>query len=266
MNLLGRRRHVGRALGCLALSSALAACGVAAPAPSPSVPTFTLMQMNLCLSGAAGCYAQAAYPSGVEEAVARIQEVRPDAVTVNEVCRRDATRIARSTGYHVRFARVIYAGAPFPCLDPGGRGLFGHALLTTARIAAAESEAFAAQADLEVRRWLCATTADLDVCTAHLETPHTSAAAAARDAQCAELAAVLEARRSPALVFGGDLNRRDACAPPGAWIRTDSDGRQAPGVQHVYGNAALQDPVAGVLPAAFSDHGVLVVHATLAPR
>ena len=40
------------------------------------------MQMNLCLSGLAGCYGKVAYPAVVEEAVARIREARPDAVTV----------------------------------------------------------------------------------------------------------------------------------------------------------------------------------------
>jgi hypothetical protein len=39
------------------------------------------MQMNLCLSGLAGSYGKAAYPAVVEEAVARIGEARPDAVT-----------------------------------------------------------------------------------------------------------------------------------------------------------------------------------------
>src|SRR5215211_4285156 len=57
--------------------------------------TYTLMQMNLCLSGRAGCYGRVAYPAGVEEAVARIREARPDAVTVNEGCRNDVALIAR---------------------------------------------------------------------------------------------------------------------------------------------------------------------------
>jgi hypothetical protein len=46
-----------------------------------------LMLMNLCLSGLAGCYGRAAYPAVVDEAVARIPEADPDAVTLNEVCR-----------------------------------------------------------------------------------------------------------------------------------------------------------------------------------
>ena len=81
------------------------------------------MQMNLCLSGLAGCYGKAAYPAVVEEAVARIREAGPDAVTFNEACRGDIARIARRTGYQLRFSRVIYRGERLRCVRPAGRGL-----------------------------------------------------------------------------------------------------------------------------------------------
>src|SRR5688572_29745632 len=57
--------------------------------PAASVAMYTVLQMNLCLSGLAGCYGKAAYPAVVEEAADRIGEVRPDAATLNEVCRDD---------------------------------------------------------------------------------------------------------------------------------------------------------------------------------
>ena len=53
--------------------------GEPASVPSPGGSTYTLMQMNLCLSGLAGCYGKAAYPAVVEEAVARIRGAEPDA-------------------------------------------------------------------------------------------------------------------------------------------------------------------------------------------
>ena len=55
------------------------------------------MQMNLCLSGLAGCYRKVAYPAVVEEAVVRIRQTRPDAVTFNEACGNDIALIARQT-------------------------------------------------------------------------------------------------------------------------------------------------------------------------
>ena len=220
------------------------------------------MQMNLCLSGLAGCYGRVAYPAGVDDAAARIRDADPDAVTLNEVCRRDVGRIARRTGYHLRFSRVIYAGKRLRCVRPGGRGLFGDAVLTEAAIARADSQDFDAQAGPERRRWLCATTrAGVDVCTAHLNT-RSPVEVAGNDAQCAELASLL-ARRAAArtVIFGGDVNRRDSCAPDGFWSRTDESAKQAPGLQHVYGSGTLRSPSAEVLPATHTDHDVLLVRA-----
>ena len=79
--------------------------------PRPAAASFTLIQMNLCLSGLADCYDVAAYPTVVREAVAEIRAMGPDAVTVNEACRGDVVRIARRTGYHVRFSRSSTAAS-----------------------------------------------------------------------------------------------------------------------------------------------------------
>ena len=112
-------------MGC-ALLLALTGCG----GSRAEDPPYSVMQMNLCLSGLAGCYGKTAYPAVVDEAVAQIRAARPDAVTVNEACRDDVARIARQAGYHLRFSRVIYLGEPLRCVRPGGRGLFGDAVLT----------------------------------------------------------------------------------------------------------------------------------------
>jgi endonuclease/exonuclease/phosphatase family metal-dependent hydrolase len=248
------------ALGC-ALVPALTGCARSAATGGSA---YMLMQMNLCLSGLSGCYAKTAYPQVVEEAVARIRAASPDAVTFSEGCRGDVVRIARRTGYHARFSRVIYLGAPLRCVRPGGRGLFGDAVLTKAPIERTESRDFARQEGIERRRWLCVSTrAGVDVCTAHLNT-QSSAEAAGNDEQCSELATLL-ARRAAArpVVFGGDVNRRGSCAPRGAWIRTDGSARQAPGLQQVYGSAAVPPAAAEVVPAAHSDHDVLLVRGRL---
>jgi endonuclease/exonuclease/phosphatase family metal-dependent hydrolase len=230
---------------------------------SESSPSYTLMQMNLCLSGFAGCYGKVAYPAGVEEAAARIRDAHPDAVTVNEACRGDAARIARRTGYHLRFSTVTVSGEPLRCVRPGGRGRFGDAVLTRAAVERADSHDFEAQAGTEWRRWLCiATRAGVDVCTAHLAMP-----SRANDAQCAELRAILERRAATrTVIFGGDLNRRRPCAPERAWTRTDRSAVQAPGLQSVSGYGALGSPSAEVTPAGHTDHDILLVHARLTVR
>ena len=256
------------AAGGCALVLALAGCGRSSGTPAAARPAessaYTLMQMNLCLSGLAGCYGKAAYPAVVEEAVARIGEAHPDAVTFNEACRSDVARIARRTGYHLRFSRVIYRGERLRCVRPGGRGLFGDALLTAAAVESTDNQDFEAQAGIERRRWLCVTTrVEVDVCTAHLNTRATTEVAG-NDAQCVELAALLARRAGErTVIFGGDVNRRQSCAPDGAWTRTDSAAEQAPGLQHVYGSGALRSPSAEVVPAMHTDHDVLLVRAHL---
>jgi endonuclease/exonuclease/phosphatase family metal-dependent hydrolase len=257
------------ALGC-ALVLAASGCSESSetddpPAREPSTSTYTLMQMNLCLSGLGGCYDQAAYPAVVGEAVARIRDAHPDVVTFNEACRRDITRIARRTGYHARFSTVIYRGERLRCVRPGGRGRFGVAVLTESAIESTQSQDFEAQAGIEQRRWLCVTTRiAVDVCTTHLNA-RTTVEVAGNDAQCVELEALL-ARRADAraVIFGGDVNRRRSCAPAGFWTRTDRSAEQAPGFQHVYGSSALRSPSAEAVPATHSDHDVLLVRAHLA--
>jgi endonuclease/exonuclease/phosphatase family metal-dependent hydrolase len=233
--------------------------------PAAQASTFTLMQMNLCLSGLADCHGKVPYPAVLDEAVTRIREGHPDAVTFNEACRADAARIARRTGYHLRFSRVIYLGRRLRCIRPGGRGLFGDAVLTRARIESAHSRDFRGQAGIERRRWLCVTTRlDVDVCTAHLNT-RTAAELAGNDAQCAELSALLARRAAErTVIFGGDVNRRDSCAPHGLWTRTDSSANQLPGRQQVYASDALSSPSVQVVPAVHTDHDVLLVRGRLA--
>jgi endonuclease/exonuclease/phosphatase family metal-dependent hydrolase len=257
------------ALGCV-LALVTAGCGgssgTAAAAP-PSGSAYTLMQMNLCLSGLAGCYAKVQYPEVVQEATARIREAHPDAVTFNEACGGDVALIARRTGYHVRFSSVIYYGKPLPCIRPGGRGLFGDAVLTRAAIESTDSHAFAAQVGPEQRQWLCVRTrAGVEVCTAHLAS-HDPIEAAANAPQCAELRALLARRPSDrTVIFGGDVNRLSSCAPHGFWTRTDESARQDPGIQQVYGTGALRSPSARVEPAIHTDHDVLLVRAYLTPQ
>jgi hypothetical protein len=226
------------------------------------------MQMNLCLSGIAGCYHKVDYPAGVRDAVSRIRETHPDAVTLNEACSGDVALIARQAGYHLRFSRVIYNDRPLPCVRPGGRGLFGDAVLTKAAIGNTRTEAFKTQAGPERREWLCVgTRVGVEVCTAHLASSEPDEVAA-NAPQCAELRALLARRGvAHAVFFGGDVNRRSSCAPRGFWTATDRLARQDPGSQHVYGTGALRPLSAQVLPAAHTDHDFLLVRAHLtAPR
>jgi endonuclease/exonuclease/phosphatase family metal-dependent hydrolase len=253
-------------VGC-ALVLALTGCGRSSAADAAhGGSTYTLVQMNLCLSGLADCYAKVAYPAALQEAAALIRQAHPDAVTFSEACRNDVARIARRTGYRFRFrfSPVIYRGTPFDCVDPGARGLFGDALLTRAPIVASDNHDFVTQAGIERRRWLCVTTrVRVDVCTAHLNT-RDAMEVAGNDGQCKQLATILAHRPAArAVIFGGDVNRRASCAPAGFWTRTDASATQSAGLQQVYGSGALRAPSARVLPFAHSDHDALLVRARL---
>lgn len=238
------------------------------PPAAPRGAPYSVLQMNLCLSGLAGCFGDTRYPAVVDEAAALVASREPDAVTLNEACSGDAADLARRTGYHLRFATVVYRGAPLPCRNPGGRGVFGNAVLVREAVRTSEDRAFAAQEGVEERRWLCVGTArGLTVCTTHLSTRGSAAARAANDAQCAEYAAVLAGRAADGPVVGtGDVNRQDGCGPEGTWTVTDAAAAQLPGIQHVYGTERdLLEPVGEVVPATYSDHDHLLVRARRLP-
>lgn len=247
----------------LAVSTLAALSPVVAVSSSPGAvhgASYTVLQMNLCLSGMAGCYPRTAYPSIVDEAVAQVIDDDADAVTLNEVCSGDVAQMARRTGYHMRFTAVLYRGAALPCIKPAGRGVFGLAVLTKAHIRTSHNQAFVVNAGLEERRFICATTARaLTVCSAHLSTRGSAEERRANDAECHELHGVL-ARYDAAgtTVFGGDVNRQEPCAPATMWTREDTAGTQVPGIQHIYGSTSLADPPARVSPATHTDHDFLV--------
>jgi endonuclease/exonuclease/phosphatase family metal-dependent hydrolase len=253
------------------LAAAAAALAAISPAVSSSDPPrsgsgLSLLQMNLCLSGRAGCFARTDYPSVLDEATAQIVGNAPTAVTINEACRDDVAEIARRTGYDLSFAVVDYGGAPLPCITPGGRGFFGIAVLTKGPILASHDEEFAVQADPEARRWLCATTSQATVCTAHLSTRYSTLEREANDAECRELLTVL-ARYDAAgtTLFGGDMNRQSSCAPATMWTTRDTAAGQSPGVQHVYGTTSVDRPSASVAEATHTDHDFLLAASSAAP-
>jgi hypothetical protein len=258
------------AVGCglvLAAAGCSRSLGAAATASPRLGSTYTLMQMNLCLSGLGRCYAKVDYPAVVQEAGARIREAHPDAVTFNEACSSDAALIARRTGYHLRFSAVIYSRRVLPCERPGGRGLFGDAVLTKAAIQSSARQPFQAQVGPERREWLCVITRiGVDVCTTHLASPEPDEVAA-NGPQCAELGALL-ARRAVAgtVIFGGDVNRGHSCAPRGFWTRTDRSAHQDPGSQQVYGTRVLRPLSTCVVAATHTDHDVLLVSAHVVTR
>jgi endonuclease/exonuclease/phosphatase family metal-dependent hydrolase len=154
-----------------------------------------------------------------------------------------------------------------PCIEPRGRGLFGIAVLTKDDVRTSQDRAFAAQADPEERRWLCATTDEsVTVCTAHLSTRDSSGESVANDAECRELRSVLvRFMEDGTTLFGGDVNRQSPCAPTTMWVARDTSASQSAGVQHIYGPGSAEEWSTSVAEATYTDHDFLLVGTTGAP-
>ncbi|MGH3359800.1 MAG: endonuclease/exonuclease/phosphatase family protein [Nocardioidaceae bacterium] len=210
------------------------AVSAGATAPKP----FTVIQLNLCLHqrnlgkcfdrpGSGGAMTPRAKR---DEAVQVIQDRRPNAVTLNEVCLDDLRAIHRRTGYEWRFTATKRRLAP--CSD--GRGRFGIALLARG-FEGPRVDRWRYGGVTGYGRWgMCARTAGhVLLCTSHLEPGSPMA-------QCKKLRRELSHRELP-VVFGGDVNRkgdRRACRTRSLWVRRNFMADQLPGIQHVYGTAA----------------------------
>jgi hypothetical protein len=143
---------------------------------SPTEPwrfgRYAHVQLNLCLSGRAACFAKTQYPAVVDDAVRVITAADARSAVLVEACSDDAAAIARRTGMRLTFGTVLDGGRPLACVDPGDRGVYGFAVLTRSAPVAVTDEPFAAQQGSEQRRFVCVTTdADLTVCGAHLALP-----------------------------------------------------------------------------------------------
>lgn len=112
------------AVGCglvLALAGCSGSSGTAAAASPFAGSPYTLMQMNLCLSGLAGCYAKVDYPAGVRGATARIRGARRAAARTvifgGDVNRRSS---CAPLGFWTRTDRSAHQ-------DPGRQQVYGTA-------------------------------------------------------------------------------------------------------------------------------------------
>jgi hypothetical protein len=161
--MLSRRSHRAlRAAAALWVALGFAPSVVALihhPAPTTSV-----LQMNLCNSGWAGCYTGRSVP----EAAAMIRAERPDVVTLNEICRDDLVAMAGPDEV-ASFQPVVdrRVGLPIRCRDGEPYGI---SLLVRGSGAPAWGGIYPIQepGSAEGRAWLCAAAAGFTACTTHL--------------------------------------------------------------------------------------------------
>jgi hypothetical protein len=200
------------------------------------------VQFNLCDSGIAGCFTG----RSVRVAAAVITSERPGVVTLNEVCRRDVTALARalSATWPGRDVATAFApaldrrtGGPYRCLNGQRYGIGVLAVLSAHPAAYGTLAGVYPDQDVgdpEERVWVCLTVpARLVACTTHTASTSTAVALA----QCrffmgAVLTAVRRRTGDLPLILGADLNLRAAGAPsprscqPAGFRRVDDGALQ----------------------------------------
>lgn len=228
---------VKRVIGVLAVLGLLAvpaACtGTESTGAAGTEATITVLQLNICHGGMAGCYRGDAAPARAAEV---IRSSKPSVLSVNEACAGDVDRLRPAMGP----ARALFVaarnldGTPTLCRD-GDQ--YGNIIMVASRFAGTAEETGtytaqyrAADGHLELRSWACLPGAELSACTTHLSSDDAPTALA----QCQDLMRRAAGYPGPTIV-AGDFNLQDdgapsmrQCDPPG-FSRT-SDGS----VQHLY--------------------------------
>jgi endonuclease/exonuclease/phosphatase family metal-dependent hydrolase len=238
-----------------AVAAPAAGNAAVAPATASSTP-FAELQMNLCNSGYASCYTGG---RSVPEAASLIKSVRPDVVTLNEICSQNVpTQLqpalaAAWPGDHV-FSAFYPAydertGAPYLCTngDQYGNAVIGRVPAASWQGVQTWGGVYSTQdSGAESRSYSCAyAVGDYLACTTHLSAASKSVAFA----QCQTLMSTVIPSIQSSLgitgsrtVVGGDFNLHydtsdtynvQKCVPAGYTRKGDGD------VQHViYSNDA----------------------------
>lgn len=177
----------------------------------------------------------------------QIKRFRPTAVTLNEVCTGDLSKIVkrlRPAGYSYTYkAHGIGKGRSSASLKCSAkRGASADAIIAHGFISGSKQGGYYEKNGY--RAWLCArvSTGHVRVCTTHLSlrTQHWGGKNHQR-IECAKLRRILRAT-STKTVFGGDVNMKAAkqnCAPAKYWGLQDVDTHASArtprsGLQHIY--------------------------------
>ncbi len=239
----------------------------------PPASPFRALQLNLCNSGYAGCFEDG---QSIAEGYGVITQVKPDVVTLNEICEDDiASELfpAMREAWPDDFVFWVFApaasrgsGGPITCTDGQryGVGIFGHVPAASwTGFEFAGSRLTNQSADNEMRAWACAYAADnYYACATHLENDNGDVAML----QCQEVMNPIvpqfwgEHGGALPTIVGGDLNLRfngnpdvQDCVPPAWYRKGDGD------VQHIMATDDLTFESSELIPMQFTDHDAWLV-------
>jgi hypothetical protein len=213
---------------------------LATPSAAATIPgtTITVLQLNICHGGMAGCYRG---DSVMVKAAEVIRSSKPQVLSVNEACSSDIDRLRPAMGP----ARALFAparnldGTPVMCRS-GDQ--YGNIIIVSTRFAGTteESGTYTAQyreADGigELRSWACLPAPQLSACTTHLSSDNDPTALA----QCQDLMRRAAGYPRPTIV-AGDFNLEDHGSPSMRNCDRTGFSRRGDGnVQHIYASTDL---------------------------
>ncbi len=244
------------------------------PASRPRLSPFSVLQLNLCNSGFASCYAGG---QAVPEAARVIRTQRPDVVTLNEICQGDSAGALLAAMQRTWPADRVFANfqpawdrgrdAPYRCRNGQqyGIALMGHVAPANWAGVATRGGIYPTQNPDrdEQRAWVCAyAIGNYYACATHLE----SGSGGTAKAQCRYLLGTaipgVQAALGGAaptvvggdfnLAYGGDPDVQD-CVPSG-WSRK-GDGA----VQHVLATGDFTVRSTRATPLRHTDHPAWLV-------
>lgn len=244
--------------------TALAVLALLATACSePTNATITVLQLNICHGGMAGCYRG---DTVLTKAAEVISAHKPQVLSVNEACENDVERLRPAMGP----ARALFVaarnldGTPTRCQD--GVQRYGNIIMVTDTLAGATEETGTYEAQnrsedghLELRSWACLPAGKVSACTTHLSSDSDQVALA----QCQDLMK-RAATYPPPTMIAGDFNLNEQGSPriqdcdPRGFTR-HHDG----GVQHIYTSADLTPTTHSTIDmAGTTDHPGLLLTVT----
>ncbi|MPZ79863.1 MAG: endonuclease/exonuclease/phosphatase family protein [Actinophytocola sp.] len=237
MRTLTRLVAMSLALLGFAAPPASAATAPVSTATTTAATTVKVLQLNICHSGVAGCYAGA--EPVMAKAVSVISSTTPQVLSVNEACSGDVARLRAAMGD----AQAAFVAAQrrdgSPVLCTNGQQ-YGNIIMVVAALAGgpAVTGRYTAQDDSnEMRVWACIPAGGLSACTTHLSARSGTTALA----QCRELMtrAVGYAANGP-VVVSGDMNLRYQGSPNVQDCNRSGFYRKGDGsVQHVFATTSL---------------------------
>lgn len=208
-----------------------------------------------------------------DSVVHQIERIHPDAATINEGCKGDLQRIVEMLpGYTFTSIPLGQGRGDHPRRCSVGRGAAVNAIIARGFSAGSKEGGYFMRHGS--RAWLCAVSAGVRICTAHLSLPHQTAPSAlpvapdgsprvAQPVECDILRSKLASSGLPT-VFAGDTNYNHRsprnCAPANFFGLRDNEFRaqlnSQSGMQQIYYSPSFtRDDSCGHMPrVAATDH------------